>query len=125
MVFSSRDDLLFPRRGLYAEYELAEAGGPVGGQFDFVRFKADQRAYIPIIRLFGWRPQGAIALRLGGGAIFPWGDAGVPTAERLYLGGANDVRGWQSNRLGPMSVTRPRGAAVSPLRDGRARSARR
>ena len=101
VVFSSQDDLLFPRRGLYAEYELAEAGGPVGGQFDFVRFKADQRAYIPIIRLFGWRPQGAIGLRLGGGAIFPWGDAGVPTAERLYLGGANDVRGWQSNRLGP------------------------
>ena len=35
VIYSSRDDLLFPRRGLYAEYELSEAGGPFGGQFSF------------------------------------------------------------------------------------------
>jgi outer membrane protein assembly factor BamA len=104
LTYSSRDDLLFPRRGLYAEYELAEAGGPAGGQFNFLRLTADQRAYLPIIRIGGWRPSGALAFRVGGGGILPYGDetgARVPYAERLYLGGASDVRGWQSNRLGP------------------------
>ena len=104
VVFDSRDDILFARRGLYGSWEFSEAGGPVGGQFNFLRLRADHRAYVPIIRLFGWRPSGALAFRLGGGLIQPYGDeesARVPYAERLYLGGASDVRGWQSNRLGP------------------------
>lgn len=112
ITFDSRDSILFARRGLYGQWELAEAGGPAGGQFNFLRLLADHRAYIPIIRLFGWRPSGALAFRLGGGVIQPYGsdeDARVPYAERLYLGGASDVRGWQSNRLGPSICDAPAG----------------
>lgn len=104
LIYSSRDDVLFPRRGLYAEYELSEAGGPVGGQFNFLRLKADQRAYLPILHFFGTRAPGAVAFRLGGGGILPYGNedkAATPIAERLYLGGSSDVRGWQTKQLGP------------------------
>jgi outer membrane translocation and assembly module TamA len=58
--------------------------------------------------LFGsFNPRLVVAGRVGGGWIVPYGsgpEASVPYRERLYLGGANTVRGWGEKRLGP-SVT--------------------
>lgn len=104
LTYDSRDDLFVPTRGRYGLYELTEAGRWLGGDFNFIRLKGDQRFYFSLRRLLPDGLRGALALRLNGGFIQPYGDeqyASVPYAERLYLGGSGDVRGWVRNHLGP------------------------
>ncbi len=104
LTYDSRDDLFVPTRGRYGLYELTEAGRWLGGDFNFVRLKGDQRFYFSLRRVLPDGLRGALALRLNGGFIQPYGDedyATVPYAERLYLGGSGDVRGWVRNHLGP------------------------
>ena len=106
IIVDRRDDLLMPRRGSYGVFSIDEAGGPFGGGYNFVRFQADQRLYIPLVRFFGLLPRGTFALRGVGGTVATYGPeakSNVPYAERLYLGGSTTVRGWTRNRLGPYS----------------------
>ncbi|MCB9777802.1 MAG: BamA/TamA family outer membrane protein [Alphaproteobacteria bacterium] len=104
LVYDSRDDPIFTRRGAYSILDVAEAGGPFGGQYSFVKATADGRIWRPVPRLFGWRPRAALTARLAGGVVFPYGAedrAQVPFAERLYVGGSSTVRGWGLDHLGP------------------------
>lgn len=102
VVWDSRDDPLQPRHGWYWSLDIAEAG--LGGDYQFVRGRGDARAYRSIPRLFGQDLDLVAAGRLGGGIILPYGRStqGVPEPERLFLGGGNNVRGWITNRLGPV-----------------------
>ena len=118
VIYDSRNDPVNVRSGTYAILGLTEAGGPFGGQFSFIRLSADYRRYASLLDIAGisiggkslrrrwnWRPLGAFAGRMAGGIIFPYGDnSSVPYAERLYLGGGNDVRGWTNNYLGPYII---------------------
>ena len=115
IIYDSRDDPVNVRSGTYSILEFEEAGGPLGGQFSFFRVTADYRRYASLLdvaglkiggkslrRRWGWRPMGAVAGRMAGGIILPYGaDTAVPYGERLYLGGGTDVRGWATNYLGP------------------------
>ena len=118
VIYDSRNDPVNVRSGTYAILGLTEAGGPLGGQFSFIRLSGDYRRYASLLDIAGisiggkslrrrwnWRPLGAFAGRAAGGIIFPYGDnSSIPYAERLYLGGGNDVRGWTNNYLGPYIV---------------------
>lgn len=107
--YDTRDDILSPRSGLYGIYDVSEAGGPFGGFYDYVRFRADQRVYFSLVRIPGLNrllnaSRGALAFRLGGGLLRPYGEgasAAAPVAERLRLGGSTTVRGWRQDHLGP------------------------
>lgn len=108
VTWDSRDSPLSPTRGWYGSLALAEAGGPVFGNFNFVRAQAELRTYRSLPTLGHWDPRTVIAARLGGGVIAPYGSgprASVPYAERLYLGGGTTVRGWGADRLGPSVAT--------------------
>jgi translocation and assembly module TamA len=107
VIWDGRDNPIDPRRGWYASLNLAEAGGPVFGNFNFFRAAGEVRAYREVPRLLGWNPKLVVAARVGGGGIAPYGTgdkASVPYAERLHLGGGTSVRGWGANRLGPRMV---------------------
>lgn len=104
LKYDSRDDLFFPRRGSLSVLDLAEAGGPFGGQYNFVKILADGRIYRPLPGLLGWHPRITLTARLAGGALLPYGAeerAQVPFAERISIGGASTVRGWAQDHLGP------------------------
>lgn len=104
VTFDARDDLFVPTRGSYGVFEVTEAGRWLGGDFNFVRLKGDQRYYLSLRRFLPDSLRGTFAMRLLGGLIQPYGEeqyATVPYAERLYLGGSSDVRGWVRNHLGP------------------------
>jgi outer membrane protein assembly factor BamA len=106
VTLDRRDDLIFPRKGTWWSATLTEAGGPVGGSYNFLRATADSRGYVPIHRLVGFLPPTTLAGRVGAGAIEPYGaadKAAVPIDERLFLGGSNTVRGWTRNHLGPFA----------------------
>lgn len=50
----------------------------------------------------------AIAWRLGGGVVYPYGNSKlVPFEKRFFSGGANSVRGWTIRELGPGAFYRP------------------
>lgn len=114
IAYDARDDLFVPTRGSYGVLEVTEAGRLLGGDFNFIRVKADQRYYFSLRRALPDALRGAFAIRLNGGVIQPYGDeqyATVPYAERLYLGGSSDVRGWVRNHLGPY-ICDPDGAVA-------------
>jgi len=104
ITYDDRNDVFAPTRGQYAIYALDEAGHFLGGDFNYLRATADHRFYRSLNRILPDSFRGALAFRLGGGIIETYGDgvrASVPYQERLYLGGANDVRGWTQDQLGP------------------------
>ncbi len=104
ITYDSRDDLLYPRRGGLTYLELAEAGGPVGGQYNFVKGTVDGRIWRPLPMFFGWKQRITLTARLAGGVAVPYGAeerAEVPFAERIQVGGTPTVRGWGRGHLGP------------------------
>lgn len=104
LTYDSRDDQLYTRRGGYGLAELAEAGGPVGGQYNFFKATVDGRIWRPLPMIFGWKQRITLTARLAGGFAAPYGDeskAEVPFAERLQVGGTPTVRGWGRGHLGP------------------------
>ena len=90
------DRLLEPRNGaqLRLGYDLANTY--LGGQYSFHKLYPELRLYLqPHDRI-------QLAARGGVGVLVPYGrNAGVPIDMKLYLGGANDMRGWPVRHLSP------------------------
>ncbi|MCA9719236.1 MAG: BamA/TamA family outer membrane protein [Myxococcales bacterium] len=92
------DDLIAPTNGarLSLTYDLSNRY--IGSQFNYHKFSPELRLY--------WKPHNRVQLagRARVGLLFPYGEGdrrAVPLSQRLYLGGANDVRGWPLRRLSP------------------------
>ena len=104
-IWNTRDNALFPSTGEYIVASFKQAGGPFGGGFNYLQARSDVRVFRRIRRFLGFRPNVTLAMRAGVGAMLPYesgrGIAEVPFAERMVLGGANDVRGWSRAHLGP------------------------
>ncbi|MHB1845873.1 MAG: BamA/OMP85 family outer membrane protein [Deltaproteobacteria bacterium] len=97
IVWDGRDDPLEPRRGLFASLSLQEGGGPLGGNFSYLRVAPDLRGYLPLGRL------DVLASRFQLGGLMPFGSgASTPVTQRFFLGGLDGVRGYGSLRLSPM-----------------------
>lgn len=93
----SRDNLFIPRRGSLTDFSTEFYGGFLGGDDDFYKIEASWGRYQ--ILWPGW----VSATRLKGGYVTSFGESEVvPTEERLYLGGANTIRGFRENTLGPL-----------------------
>jgi len=132
ITYDGRNDFFAPTRGQYAIYTLSEAGQWLGGDFNYLKATADHRFYKSLNRLLPDSLRGALAFRLGGGLVETYStgkSAAVPYQERLYLGGANDVRGWTQDQLGPficdpssgvectgeLGVAPPAGSSIIPI----------
>jgi outer membrane protein insertion porin family len=95
----SRDDLFVPRRGSYGVATANYYGGFLGGDENFVKIEASWSSYQVV-----W-PGWISATRLKGGWARPFGESSVvPSLDRLYLGGANTIRGFRENSLGPLAA---------------------
>jgi outer membrane protein insertion porin family/translocation and assembly module TamA len=120
-----RDDPLNPTRGSAATLELRHAGRLIGSDPDlqFDKAVADATWY------WGLSRNAVLVARLRGGVVFGQrivvgADTTVfiPQQERLYAGGANSVRGYRQNELGPVVYlpdtlrvcTAPTGDCVTP-----------
>ena len=90
-----RDDFFDPQRGLLAELLVKAAGVR-----EFLKISGEVRWY----RKLFWKS--VLALRVSGGMILNRETvASIPKFERFFAGGANSVRGWKLNRLGPRDAT--------------------
>ncbi len=93
----SRNDLFIPDRGSLTTITAQYVGGFLGGDDNYKKIEASWSSYQRV-----W-PGWISATRLQGGWIVPFtGSDFVPTDDRLYLGGANSIRGFSEKSLGPV-----------------------
>jgi translocation and assembly module TamA len=99
-VWDTRDNPLEPRRGHYLSLSLQEGGGPLGGDFDYLRIMPEARVYLT----GGSDDQFTLAGRLRIGTLLTRSgrpeDSAVNT--RFYSGGGLGMRGFATRRLSPM-----------------------
>ena len=91
------DRILQPRNGVVLSTTYDISTRYLGSQFDYHKVLPEMRAY--------WQAHERLqfALRLQTGLIFPFGSelSTAPIDQRLYLGGADSMRGWGNRRLSP------------------------
>lgn len=107
----SRNNLFIPTRGSVTEIVSEYIGGFLGGDASFTHMEASWSRYKII-----W-PGWVAAARIKVGMVEAFGDSKeVPINDRLYLGGANTIRGFRENSLGPIGTDDiPLGADLSLL----------
>ncbi len=92
----SRDSIFVPRRGSHTRINIQYYGGILGGDGNFVKIQPEWSSYQVI-----W-PGWISATRFKGGWAHQYGDPRFTFVdEAQYLGGANSIRGFAENQLGP------------------------
>ncbi|MCP3677343.1 MAG: outer membrane protein assembly factor BamA [Deltaproteobacteria bacterium] len=91
----SRNDAFFPTEGSTASISVEYAGGPLGGDNNFIKYIVRGKKYFPM----PWKS--AIALRGEAGAVHGFDGTATPISERFFLGGINSMRGFESRSIGP------------------------
>jgi outer membrane protein insertion porin family len=97
LSFDSRDNVFDPTKGDLLSGSFALAGGPFGGNKDFMKFSGRASHYFPL-------PKGSVLeLRGRAGLAKPYGDSdSVPIYERFFAGGAYTIRGYHERKVGPV-----------------------
>ena len=101
VIWDRRDDPLEPRRGFYAGLSLQEGGGPLGGDFKYVRFLPEVRGYHTV----GAEDGVTLAARLRVGQLYTASGSDSAVVTRFYSGGAFSMRGFNERRLSPLLLT--------------------
>lgn len=95
----TRDYIFDPSKGSYNTLSVECAGGPLGGDFDFLKYRLDSRWYFKTFWKF------VLALQLRAGYVEEFDNSTyVPIFERFYVGGADTVRGWEYADIGPKAA---------------------
>ena len=94
----ARDHLLDPSRGSRTHISIEYAGTFLGGDNDFLKTHAGGSIYKKISK------RTLIALRAQSGGIHSFAlDKAIPDYKRFRLGGANSVRGFREESIGPLN----------------------
>jgi len=95
--YDTRDYIFDPSSGNRQLFNLQIAGGPLGGNVNFVKGIARSSWFFPTIWKF------VLSLNLNVGMIGSYGgQATVPIYEKFYVGGADTVRGYKyRTEIGP------------------------
>lgn len=104
--YDTRDDLFLPRRGGTVYFNGFIAGGGLGGTVQDYGLNLETTHYtlLPFDIIFMAKAQIAVVNSWGGGTQSPVTantNLGVPLFDRLYLGGANNLRGFKFRDVGP------------------------
>ena len=108
LVWDTRDSLFLTRKGELLELTGFIAGGPLGGTVQDYGISLEGSKYfsLPWDMIFMTKGQLAVVDGWGGGESNEddgYGN-GVPIFDRLYLGGANNMRGFNFREVGPVDV---------------------
>jgi len=102
LSYNTRDFILDPKSGAYRDIRIQLAGGPLGGDNDFYTIDGTFQKYLPLTSrlVFAARARYGYAQRYGDSPV-------VPVENRYFTGGANSVRGFNENSLGPFLIIPP------------------
>ena len=92
----SRDFYLDPKTGSRNTTFVQYAGGPLGGDTEFVKSVADSAWYFPLFWDTVFMARGRIGL------IGSLNDKPVPIGDRFFVGGSGTVRGFRYGTVGPV-----------------------
>lgn len=92
----SRDFYLDPKSGSRNTIFASYAGGPLGGDPEFVKSVADSAWYFPVFWDTVFMARGRVGL------LKSMNDKPVPIGERFFVGGSNTVRGFRYGTAGPI-----------------------
>ncbi len=96
IVFDTRDSVFLTRRGHKVDFQTYVAGGFLGGDTDIYGFDLEASKYF----LLPWDT--ILTLNAEIAVVQTWaGGDRVPIFDRLYLGGANNLRGFKFRDVGP------------------------
>ncbi|MDD5762988.1 MAG: outer membrane protein assembly factor BamA [bacterium] len=93
---NTTDKFIDPSRGSVQSGSVEYAGGPLGGDSQFVKYFLNAKAFYPVTAstVFSWNALWAhVVPTVGGGEI--------PIFERFFLGGPYSIRGFRSRELSP------------------------
>ena len=108
LIWDTRDSLFLTRKGELLELTGFVAGGPLGGDVQDYGISLEAAKYFPLPWDMIFLLKGQLALTDGWGSNKSSEDDGygngVPIFDRLYLGGANNMRGFNFREVGPVDV---------------------
>ncbi|MDH3383133.1 MAG: outer membrane protein assembly factor BamA, partial [Deltaproteobacteria bacterium] len=92
---NTTDRYIDPSRGTVTSATVEYAGGPLGGDSDFVKYFLNTKVYYPVTQstVLSWNFLWGHAISTVGGR--------VPLFERFFLGGPYSIRGFKSRTLSP------------------------
>jgi outer membrane protein insertion porin family len=96
MTYDTRDSVFLTRKGERVDFQAFVAGGILGGGTDIYGFSLEGSKYFNM----KWDTILTINAELGNVTTWAGGDR-VPIFDRLYLGGANNLRGFRFRDVGP------------------------
>ncbi|RKH55138.1 BamA/OMP85 family outer membrane protein [Corallococcus aberystwythensis] len=102
-AWDRRDDRTEPRDGYYVGFSVQKGGGPFFGQYDYVRLLPDLRYYHSI----GEKKDLTLAVKVRAGTLNPAGGGQSSIVTRFFSGGATSMRGFNGQRLSPMTPLAP------------------
>jgi outer membrane protein insertion porin family len=93
---NTTDKLIDPSRGTVQSGSVEYAGGPFGGDSQFVKYFLNAKAFYPVTTttVFSWNA-------LWAHVVPTKNDGEVPIFERFFLGGPYSIRGFKSRELSP------------------------
>ncbi len=97
IVYDTRDYVFDPSKGARYLYGITLAGGPFGGNVNYVRNTVKASWFFPTFWKF------VFSVNLNAGWIKSYGESSdVPLYERYYVGGADTIRGYKyRTEVGP------------------------
>lgn len=96
VTYDTRDNFFIPTRGTRASVSAMVAGGPLGGETDIYRSDVMASKFWPL-----WFDH-VFNLRFWIAGVEAYGDSDqVPIFDRLFLGGARTLRGFDYRDVGP------------------------
>ncbi len=103
-----RDDKIEPRAGYYAALSVQGGGGPLFGDFTYIRLLPDLRYY----QSFGLEQRLTVAGKVRLGTLIPYrnkktGQRQSSIVNRFFSGGGSSMRGFNSQRLSPQVAINP------------------
>jgi translocation and assembly module TamA len=95
-----RPDSVDPAAGYYLALSLQYGGGPLGGDYRYVRILPEARWYLSF--LAGDRL--TVATRARAGTLISTSGEDSPIVSRFYAGGGISMRGYNNRRLSPLQL---------------------
>lgn len=100
VVRNTTNKLFAPTEGTISKFEIEESGLLYKSNFNYYKASVGFRVYKEVFENF------VLASRISVGTMKPHGSSrNTPVDERFYSGGANSVRGWQRQALGPRNFS--------------------
>ncbi|MBP2675753.1 MAG: outer membrane protein assembly complex, YaeT protein, partial [Deltaproteobacteria bacterium] len=99
MVRNTTNRYMDPSSGTVQAATVQYAGGPFGGDTQFLKYILNAKAYFPVTE------STVFSSSLTWGHVIPtdggWGDGETPLFERFFLGGPYSIRGFRARSLSP------------------------